>query len=109
MSRIVGERCSSQASATWMREMPRRAATWSSAPDCRSRNPPSGEEWHERDALFRALVDQGVVGADGEVVEVLHRDDRGDRLGRGNLLHADVTHAQVPEVVGHGLNEFVAV
>ena len=54
MSRIVGERCSSQASATCTREMPRLAATSSSAPDWSGRNPPSG--------LVTALARDGRAG-----------------------------------------------
>lgn len=40
-------------------------------------------------------VHQGVVGTAGDVVEVLHADDRRDGLRLGELVSRDGTEAQV--------------
>ena len=42
-------------------------------------------------------VDQLVVGAVGQVVEVLYADDRCDRLRFGELLRRHATHAKVSD------------
>lgn len=54
-----------------------------------------GEERDEGDALMGEVVEEGVVYAVGEVVEVLDADDGGDGLGFGELLGGDVAKAEV--------------
>lgn len=73
--------------------------------------PAEGEERHVGDPFVGQSVDQFVVVAVGEVVHVLHADDRGDGLGLENLLVGGVADAEVPDEalllhLGEGLECF---
>ena len=91
---MFGERCSSQASATW------HAAWRQPGRDRVERLGLQRGEAAEREEGTKAMpsrgaaVDQVVVVAVGEVVEVLHADDRRDGLRLGELLGGDVADAR---------------
>ena len=59
--------------------------------------PTEGEVGHVGDALGGQRVDQRVVDPVGDVVEVLHADDRGDRLRLGDLVGVDGADAEVAD------------
>ena len=53
------------------------------------------EERHIGDALGCEVVDEGVIAALGDVVEILHADDLGDRLRLCQLRGSDVAEAEM--------------
>ena len=76
MSRMFGDRRSSQARATAMGVAPSRVATSRSTRRLQRAEAPQREERHEGGPVHREQVDERVVLALGDVVEVLHADDR---------------------------------
>jgi hypothetical protein len=106
MSRIVGECCSSHASATCRGDAPRRDATASSTADCNGVNPPSGKYgvYAIPSRAHRDVRDAG-----------LHRfAEHGDRLAaiarrppdaRTGELHGAIAHAAQREIVGKFLKK----
>jgi hypothetical protein len=97
MRRTFGERCSSHASATDIGVASSRAATAERASDCRGGESAEGEEQDVGDPRRREPVDERVVRPVRQVVHVLHRDDRGDRLRLGDLAGRGVADAEVPD------------
>src|SRR5256885_12381666 len=59
--------------------------------------PADGEERYVRDAGLGAGVDERIVVARRDVVQVLHADDVSDGARPGELGRRDVGDAQVPE------------
>src|SRR5438270_6336365 len=53
------------------------------------------EEGHVGNALLREVVEEGVICAMGDVVEVLHADDLGDGLRLRELLGSDVAETEM--------------
>ena len=78
ISRMLGARCSSQASATCIGVAPRLRRHVRQRRGLQRREAAEREERHIGDAVPRQLVDQRVVVAVREVVLVLHADDRRD-------------------------------
>ena len=97
MRRMFGERCSSHASATCIGVAPSRPATDRSVAGLQRGEAAEREVGHVGDALRGQGVDQLVVAPVGEVVEVLHADDRRDRLRLGDLLGGHGADAEVPD------------
>ena len=95
---MLGERCSSQASATaiGVASEPRGDAS-ESAVGLQRREAAEREVRHVGDALLGQGVDQLVVLAVGEVVEVLHADDGRDRLRLATCSAVTVLSAEVPD------------
>ena len=85
MSRMFGERWSSHASATCMGVALRDAATSFERRGLQRSEAAEREERDVGDALRGEVVDEGVVRAMGDVVEVLDADDFGDGLRLGQL------------------------
>ena len=97
ISRMLGARRSSQASATCIGVAPSSAATADEGRGLQGREAAEREERHIGDALAGQLVDQRVVGAVGEIVVVLHADHRGDGPRLGDLGGGHVAEAQVAD------------
>ena len=97
MSRIFGERCSSQASATWCGEAPSRAATSLQLAGLQRGETAERVERDKGDAQLRAAVEQRIVAAVSQVVPVLHADDPADGLRLGHLIGRHVAETQVPD------------
>ena len=97
MRSVVGERCRSQASAICNGVASSREATRIERVGLHGLEAAEREEGRVGDALAGASVDQLVVGAVGQVVEVLYADDRCDRLRFGELLRRHATDAGGPD------------
>ena len=94
---MAGERCSSQASATWCGVTPSWAADRGQRGRLQRGESAEREERRVGDVLRCAPVDQGVVGAIRDVVEVLHGHDGRDRLRLGELGLRRRADAEVPD------------
>ena len=97
IGRIAGERFRSQASATCAWLAPRRSAISASA------SPPvlrSGKYGTNTIPSRRAVVDDVVVSAVGDVEGVLDRGDRNDVAGALDLRDPDVRNTDVPDLPG---------
>ena len=97
MSSIVGERCSSQASAVCCGVAPDVLRDARERVRLERREPTEREERRVRDPLGGAVVDEVVVGAVHQVVEVLHAHHRRDRPGLGELGGGDVADPEVAD------------
>jgi hypothetical protein len=94
ISRMFGDRCSSQASATDIGAALSRAATPESAPDWSGVKPPSGKNGTYG---IPPPVDEVVVVAVSEVVHILHAHDRGDALRLSDLVRGGVADPEVAD------------
>ena len=75
ISRILGARRSSQASATCIGVARRRLATSVRIDDCNGVKPPSGKERHVSSPQPRKFIDEFIVCSMRQVVLILHADD----------------------------------
>ena len=95
ISSTFGARRSSQASAACIGLAPSRLATSDRVDDCSGEKAAERKERHIGDAVARQRIDQRVVGAMGEVVVILHADDRADAAGLGDLAGRDAADADM--------------
>ena len=96
MSGMFGDLAGSQAGPPAGTVAPRRAATASRRRAVTGWKPPTGKR-DVRDAGLGAGVDEGIVLAPGDVVEVLDTGDRRDPARLGELLGRDVGDARVTD------------
>ena len=94
---MLGERRSSQASATCIGVAPSPAADVVQPRRLKRAEPAQREERHVGDPVRRQCIDQRVVGAVREVILVLHADDRGDPARLRHLRCGHVADAQMAD------------
>ena len=65
--------------------------------DCSGVKPPQREIGHVRDALGGQRINQAVVMAAGDIIQVLHAHDRSDPTAFRNLRGGDVAETEVAD------------